>query len=264
LAPIPDADVTFDLSAYELDIEHRNVPAPSLLTAGEVPELLFEIWNTDPAANGVYTWLEDTASARTIAGIGTFVDVTWERRLPNGTIASDPNDPRASWVRAEQAQCPCFKVNVDTYPATSQEVYAITLPRVPSAASTGRIRFIREAPLDTTATLEISTAGSGGPWTAVSHGDVVSTKQTTYHLRATLNGSADTHRSPVIEEALASSFGRRPTSPPKLTVEPIPQDVNAPMLDSAIGEGKARRPHGAPGLSRSFVGDPRHRARRRN
>lgn len=238
VGPNTDADVTFDLSAYELDIEHRNVPAPSLLTAGEVPELLFEIWNTDPAANGVYSWLEDTASSRVVAGIGTFVDVTWDRRLPNGTIASDPNDPRAAWVRAEQAQCPCFKVNVDTYPATSQEVYAITLPRVPSAASLGRIRFIREAPLDTSATLEISTAGSGGPWTAVTHGAVVSTKQTTYHLRATLNASVDTHRSPIIEEA-GIEF-RIPTDvTAEVTIEPIPQDVNVPFLVSSIGEGKA-------------------------
>ena len=82
---------------------------------------------------------------------------------------------------------PSVKVEIDTYPATSQEVYAITLPRAPVAASVGRIVFIREDPLpvgDGGSTLELSTAGSGGPFTAVAHGDVVSTKQATYHLRA--------------------------------------------------------------------------------
>jgi hypothetical protein len=73
---------------------------------------------------------------------------------------------------------------------------------VPSAPSTGRVVFVREnpAPLgDGGATLELSTAGSGGPWTAVTHGDLVSTKQATYHARVTMNASADTHRSPVVE-----------------------------------------------------------------
>jgi hypothetical protein len=240
VAPNTTQDIVFDLTAYQLDIEHRNVPAPSLSQVGELPELLFEVWLTDPTSKGNYRWEEDNTTSRTVAGIGTFADVTWDKRLPDGSLAPTPDDPRAQWTRAAQAQVPCIKLDVDTYPATSQEVYALTLPKVPSAPSTGRVVFVREnpAPLgDGGATLELSTAGSGGPWTAVTHGDLVSTKQATYHARVTMNASADTHRSPVVE-AIGVEFRTPVDVSAEATVEFPPQDVNVPFLDSAIAEGR--------------------------
>jgi hypothetical protein len=233
-----DFDVTFELSQYQLDIEHRNVPAPSLLTAGEIPEYIFEVSLTGTAGNDQYQWNLDTATTRTIAGVGVFRHAKWQKQKPVGTPAPDPGDPLAQWVDIGIAtNVPAIQINVDTYPATSQEVYTITLPRVPSTPSTGRIVFRREVPLDTSATLEISTTGSGGTYTAVTDGTVIATKQTTYHLRSTMNASADTHRSPEIE-ALGIEFATAIDVTAEATVEGIPQDINLPFLDAAIGEGR--------------------------
>lgn len=226
-----DFDVLFELSPYQLDIEHRNVPAPSVTQVGEIPEYIFEVWLTGSAGNNKYQWNLDTATTRSVAGVGVFRDAKWTR--------ANPDDPSSLWVDAGTAsRVPMIQINVDTYPVTSQEVYAITLPRVPVTASAGRIVFRREVPLDTSATLELSTAGSSGPWTAVTDGDLVATKQTTYHLRSTMNASADTHRSPEIE-ALGIEFATAIDVTAESTVNSIPQDINIPFLDSAIGEGSA-------------------------
>lgn len=240
--PNQTVDAVFDLTAYQLDIEHRNVPAPSLAQVGEIPEYIFEIGLTDPqaASSHDYEWRFDTTegAALVVAGIGTFSDRLWSR--------ANPDDPASQWVAtpaigAFSSQVPCFKIDIETYPATSQEVYAITLPRVPSPGSTGRIVFVRENPVpagDGAATLDIATAASTGPWTAVTHGDIVATKQLNYWLRSTMNASADGHRSPVIE-ALGVEFRTPVDVTAEVTVEAPAQDVNVPMLGSAIGEGKA-------------------------
>jgi hypothetical protein len=233
-----DFDVTFELSQYQLDIEHRNVPAPSLATVGEIPEYIFEVSLTGTAGNDQYQWNLDTATTRTVAGVGVFRHAKWQKQKPLGTPAPDPGDPSAVWADIGiSTNVPAIQINVDTYPATSQEVYAITLPRTPSTSSTGRIVFRREVPLDTSATLEISTAGSSGPWTAATDGSLVTTKQATYHLRSTMNASADTHRSPEIE-AVGIEFATAIDVTAEATVEGIPQDINLPFLDAAIGEGR--------------------------
>lgn len=225
-------DLLWELSAFELDIEHRNVPAPSLSQVGEIPEYIFEVSITDPIYKNFLEWRIDNTSSRSPAGLGTFQDVLWNH--------SNPSDPTSVWQRTAFNQVPCFKIDIDTYPSTSQEVYALTLPKVPGAASTGRVVFIRENPApvgDGGALLELATAASTGPWTAVTHGDLVATKQQNYWLRLTLNASTDGHRSPIAE-ALGLEFRTPNDVTAEAILEPIPQDVNVPFLDSAIGEGR--------------------------
>lgn len=226
-------DATWELSAFEFDVEHRNVPAPSLTQVGEVPEYIFEVTIVDPVYKNFFEWRIDNTSSRSPAGLGTFQDVLWNR--PN------PDDPNSVWQRSQFAEVPCFTIDIDTYPATSVEVYALTLPKVPSAASTGRVVFIRENPApvgDGAALLELSSTSSSAGFAAVSHGDAVSVKQQNYWLRLTLNASADTHRSPIAE-AIGIEFRTPADVSVEATIEPIPQDVNVPFLDSAIGEGRA-------------------------
>jgi hypothetical protein len=225
-------DLVFDLSTYQFDAERRSVPMASLVQPGEVPELIFAIWVTDPVAANAYEWRIDNTSTRSIVGVGTFQEVSWNR--------ANADDPSSLWAPTRPAQVPAFKLEVESYAATSAEVYAITLPRAPSAnANTiGRINFQPSKPRGTSATVELSTAGSGGPFTAVKHGDVVSTKQVTYHLRVTLNASSDTHRAPEIA-AVGIEFRTTVDISPESTIEVPPQDVNVPFLEGAIGEGQS-------------------------
>jgi hypothetical protein len=58
---------------------------------------------------------------------------TWTR--------TNPDDPGSVWVPHENGRAMTFKLKVQQYAATSQEVYALTLPALPSADSTGRIVF---------------------------------------------------------------------------------------------------------------------------
>jgi hypothetical protein len=78
---------------------------------------------------------------------------------------------------------PNIGINIETYPVTGQGVFLIDQGKVPGATSTGRVDFQRSVPNGTAAAAEISTAGSGGPWTPVKHGDIVAVAQQQYHLR---------------------------------------------------------------------------------
>jgi hypothetical protein len=76
-----------------------------------------------PAGTGHFKWLLDTASARVIAGIGTFERVWWAR---------DSDDQK--WVADAFADVPNIGINIETYPATGQAVYLIDQGKVPGAA----------------------------------------------------------------------------------------------------------------------------------
>ena len=155
-------DAVWDLSPYQLYAEHRNVPPPSAVYAGEVPELIFAIWTTNPAVGNRYQWIIDNTSTRDVS-VGKFRDVAWARANER---------PETAWVRSEQNQVQSFILDVDSYSATSTNIYTLALPRAPDAdsATIGRVVFERRTPEGTSATIEISTAGSSGPWTAATDG----------------------------------------------------------------------------------------------
>lgn len=229
-------DVVFDLS----NIRPEIAAGPMLASdpVGEYapnPHYIFEIDPVNPPKGGILEWKIDQTTSTTVAGVGKFQDITWTRLSDklfqfhhwNWGIGLSPNE------------VPCFKLEIETYAATSAIVYAITLPSVPLPASTGRIVFERGVPAGTSATLEISTAGTGGPWTAVKHGDVVATKQLTYHLRLTLGRSASTRQTPRVA-ALGIDFRVPIDFSAEATVEPVAHEIQLPWCTGGIGQGKAR------------------------
>jgi hypothetical protein len=94
---------------------------------------------------------------------------------------------------------------------------------------------MRRSPRDERA-LELSTAGTGGPWTAVKNGDVVTPAQLAYHLRLTMTASADQHRAPLVT-ALGIEFRNRIDVSVESIVDPMTQEVAVPFLTPSIGEG---------------------------
>lgn len=222
--------LSFDLTNWNLTLENSPAKAVSPDQVGELPEYLIvvRLAGKPPAGTGHYKWLVDNASARVIANVGTFERVTWARS----------NDSE-QWGRTAFADVPNFAINIETYPATGQAVYLIDQGKVPGALSTGRVDFQRALPPGTTTSLEISTAGSGGPWTAVKHGDVVVTKQQTYHLRVTLNADTALRATPQV-----NSMGIEFRIPRDVSVEGIPdlptREVDMPWLKGSIPEGRLR------------------------
>jgi hypothetical protein len=98
--------------------------------------------------------------------------------------------------------------------------------------------------------LELSTAGTGGPWTAVKNGDVVTRAQLAYHLRLTMNASADQRRAPLVS-ALGIEFRNRIDLSAESTVEPMSQEVAVPFLAAVDRRGQRhRRAHGPARLPR--------------
>jgi hypothetical protein len=222
------ADVTFDLTPYRLEITPLSSPPPGPDQTGELPELYFSITTIGHNAGTPVEWRYDTTSAQNIASVGFVREKTWTR--------SNPDDPASVWAPNENGRAMTFKLKVQQYAATSQEVYAVTLPTLPSADSTGRIVFEASEPRGTSAALELSTAGTGGPWTAVKSGDIVTPAQLAYHLRLTMNASPDQRRAPAIS-AIGIDFRNRIEASVESTVDPMTQEVAIPFLTPSIGEG---------------------------
>jgi hypothetical protein len=121
------------------------------------------------------------------------------------------------WTRNPFADVPNFALNIETYPVTGQGVFLIDQGKAPGGSSLGRFDFQRTLPPGTSATAEISTAGSGGPWTPIKHGDQVTPAQQTYHARLTLNSDATHRASPLV-----NSFGVEFRIPRDVSIEGIP------------------------------------------
>src|SRR5581483_12246719 len=96
--------------------------------------------------------------------------------------------------------------------------------------------FERSTPHGTTATAELSTAGAGGPWTAVTDGAAVAIAQQTYHLRLTLNATADRRTAPGVTAA-GVEFLTPVDASAEAIVEPLAQQIEIPYLAAGIGEG---------------------------
>jgi hypothetical protein len=179
----------------------------------------------DGGSNDLYFWTRDRTASRTIASVGTFKDRQWTR--------SSGGD----WIEvAVTAAVPCATIAVSQFVATGVGVYALDLGATPNADSEGRIVFDRAAPAGTSVTLELSTAGSGGPWTVVTDGDLVTTKQQTYHARVSLTSTSDHHAAPQIA-AFGVEFRTPVDVSAEATVTPIAQAIDVPFLAASIGEG---------------------------
>jgi hypothetical protein len=91
-------------------------------------------------------------------------------------------------------------------------------------------------PTGASAALSLSTAGSGGPWTSVTDGDVVTTKQQAYHLKLVLNAPANQNVAPRVS-ALGIEFRTPVDVTAEATVTPIAQEIDVPFMAASIGEG---------------------------
>lgn len=221
----------FDLSGLDLSLRRSGLDLlgqNGLELSGEDVRYFFVVECLDGALDDEYKWICDSATARTVAGVGTFDHSEWTNGLP-GNAAAWAESPALALV-------PTFKLDVETVVATSVAVYAVDVGAVPSEASAGRILFERAEPTGTSAALAISTAGAGGPWTVVTHGDAVATKQQAYHLRVTLNADAALRQSPKVlgfgiefRETVDGSF--------EAVVEPVAQAINVPFCEATIGQG---------------------------
>lgn len=223
------ADVVFDLTNYRLAIDPRSSDPPGPGFTGDLAELLFVISTTRQGKGDFVQWQTDTTSATTVAGVGLVRDTTWAR-VRYG-------DASTLWAVSHSGAALTFKLDIETYSPTSQEVYALTLPQLPSTGSVGRVVFERGILPGTSAALDLSTAGAGGPWTPVENAAIVATPQLTYHARLTMNASADNRRAPVVS-AIGVEF-RAPTDlTPEAIVEPMAQEVAVPWLTPSIAEGR--------------------------
>jgi hypothetical protein len=226
------AEIEFDLVPFNLEIRRRGVPPPSPDRAGEAQYYQFVIEPVNARTDDAFDWLVDSAAGGpvTVAGVGSFRSTHWTR--------AKPDDAASPWVEAIDDTSPTFKITTRQFPATSAVIYAVTLPTVPLAESSGRIVFDRSLPKGTNAVLELSTAGVGGPWTVVKHGDPVTVKQTSYHLRVTLTASVDLRRAPAVFGA-GIEFRTTTDLTSESTVEPLSRQIGVPLLEAAVGEGKA-------------------------
>lgn len=223
-----DVDVTFDLTPFRLEIQPISSPPPGPNESGDLPEYFFEVRPLQQGKGNFVGWVKDTTSARNINGLGAIREVGWQRK--------DPNDPASLWVRTDQNYSLCLKVDAEQYVPTSQAVYHIGLPSLPTSDSVGRVVFNHGAPSGTGVALELSTAGSSGPFTPVAHGDVVSAVQEDYHLRLTMTASADRQHAPVVT-GLGVEFRSSVDLSPESTLEPMSQGVSVPFLQASVGEG---------------------------
>jgi hypothetical protein len=216
---VPDA--VFDLTG-------QNV----VLGSGDGPNAQTEYYfvlSIDQGKDNQYFWGRDRTAARTITGVGTFSDREWS--VGNGVRAG-------GWKEnlTLPAAVPIASIEVEHFSSTSTAIYAIDVGGVPSTESEGRVVFDRGVPAGATAALSLSTAGSGGPWTAVTDGDVVAIKQQTYHLKLELDAPATLTIAPHVS-ALGIEFRTPVDVTAEATVEPIAQEIDVPFLAASIGEG---------------------------
>lgn len=225
--PAP-ADWVSNVANPVFDLSGQNV----VLKSGDGPNAKTEYYivlSIDQGKDDMYLWARDRTTARTIAGVGTFADRQW--RVPSGTIAGNWKEDLTL-----PAAVPVATLTIEHFSPTSQAVYALDMGAVPSVESIGRVVFERGLPTGTSAALELSTAGSGGPWVAVTDGTVVTTKQQTYHLRLTMNAPANRNIAPHVS-AMGLRFRTEVDVSAEATVQEIPQAIDVPWCAAGIGEG---------------------------
>ncbi|MEX1185325.1 MAG: hypothetical protein WEA80_01890, partial [Gemmatimonadaceae bacterium] len=226
------AELSYDLTSHGLVIENTPEQAVSPDQTGELPKYYFVVRpvNMQQTEGERFGWLVDTATARTIAGVGTFKKTYWRR---------NSGDDTQQWEEDTYDECPYINVTVEQFQASSEAVYALDLTKTPAAGTTGRVMFERLLPPGTSASLALSTAGSGGPWTAVKHGDVVATAQQTYHLKLNIAADAALRSSPGVT-ALGVEFRKAFDVSVESVVEFPTREISLPWLEASIAEAKLK------------------------
>ncbi|HVX39619.1 MAG TPA: hypothetical protein VHB25_08600 [Gemmatimonadaceae bacterium] len=238
------ATVTFDFTDQHIELGLENLP-PLGDAYGEEQTYYFVLTPANATDDDLFVWFLDQTTATQVPNIGTF---TWAAFThPEGSIDGNwlPVTPVA-------AGAPCSTLVLKAFDASTQLVYALDCGATPQVGSVGRVVFERGVATGTSATLELSTAGSGGPWTAVSDGDAPAIAQQTYHVRVTLTASADHRRAPRVS-AVGVEFRTPIDVSAEAIVDPIAQQIDVPFLAAGIGEGSVtvlrtgQRDHRDPG-----------------
>ena len=221
------ATITFDLQNYGIIVDNGPPDAVSPDQTTELPNYYFVVRPTNPPkTNSLFQWMVDTTTSRTIAGVGTFERSFWNR-----------DSDQEEWKEQVFADCPYFVLNVESYPASGQAVYALDLGRAPAAGTTGQEVFERTVPRGTTALYEIATAGSSGPFTPLTDGDLVTPAQQTYWVRVTLASDTSGRASPGVQ-AMGIEF----RTPIDVSVESIlefpSREISMPWGEASIPEAK--------------------------
>lgn len=221
------ADVAFDLTGQNMIVDGTKEALPSNQNNG-LANYYFSVRQVGTAPPGSMTWQGDAVTSPAVAGIGSFAQTWWSR-----TRAGD------AWAQTVFAQVPQCSIQVENYaPAGgyAEAVYKIDLARAPSAGAVGRIYFQRGTPLGTTLTAELSTAGSGGPFTPVLDGDILGVAQQLYHLRVRLTPNASRRSTPTLG-ALGIEFMTLYDIGRISILEPLSSDVAVPFMAAEVGSG---------------------------
>ena len=223
------ATLAFDLTNHGLIIENTPEQAVSPDQVGELPKYYIVVRPVNMSkAMDRFGWYVDGATAQTVAGVGTFKRVYWAR-----------NSDQEQWSEDIKPGTPNITVAVEQFQAAAEAVYSLDLTRAPAAGTTGRVMFERLLPPNTAASVAISTAGSGGPWTAIKHGDVVALAQQTYHLKLTLASDAARRSSPGVT-ALGIEFRKTYDVTAESILELPTREISLPWLEASIAEAKIR------------------------
>jgi hypothetical protein len=217
-------------ATFDLIDRNLRLPQASTSSAPGTPIEYYLVLSVENGDNRSFWWARDRTASHTVAGIGTFSDRQWTRSTNQSWEVDWSED------HSLPSAVPCATIVVEHYSATSAAVYSVDLGRVPSAGSKGRVVFERSAPAGTATTLELSTAGSGGPWTPVVHADPIAVAQQLYHLRLTLNANTAGNTAPRVS-AIGVEFRVPIDVSAEAIVSPLPQDVDVPFLAAGIGEG---------------------------
>jgi hypothetical protein len=225
------ADVVFDLSTAYVEVGSNNLPAPSTARTGEKAVYYFVIEPVNASRDDDFFWIYDLGTAQdNVFNIGTFTARSWDR------TDAQANDATA-WVETSVNQVPRFSCDLQAFVATSEVVYSMVLPAAPTAASVGRIVFESGIPVGTSATLELSVAGFGGPYGVVKHDDPIPVKLPSYYLRLTMNASANQRLAPRVA-ALGIEFKIPVDVTAEAIVENVGQAIEVPFCKAAISEGQ--------------------------
>lgn len=222
--------LNFDLSQFGVVLDNSPAAAAAADQVGELPVYFFVVSPVQPPSQNTFFWVLNTSGATVVASVGTFQRSWWSRA--NG-------DDTTPWVAANSADCPRFALAIDTYAASAQAVYLLDLGRAPSAGTVGRIVLEQIVPPGTGVTLEIASAGSGGPWTVVKSGDIMATAQQQYWGRLTLASDASRRATPIVQ-----GFGvefRTPYDVSDIAITQLPtRDVAPPDCKASIAEAALR------------------------
>jgi hypothetical protein len=219
---------------HELPAPDRSASTPRRrgpYETGDLPELYFSITTDQQSAGNLVEWRRDDDERADDRRRRHVPRVTWTPR--------QPDDPASVWVPTIGAAM-TFKLKVRAVRRpTSQEVYALTLPALlPDAASTRAHRVQARAPHGHRGALELSTAGTGGPWTAVPTA-TSSRSRSCLSPRLTMTPSADQRRAPRVRARRRVPEPRRSLGR-ESTVEHMSQEVAVPFLRRASARAASR------------------------